>query len=117
MNHLTLYIGIRYFGGSENVEPFDIKIIIDGNEVSYGKYPSSFSLKKPDQIIINLREGTHTLLVDSQTTDPNKFETTFEMPEGELFADLSYDYYPNDHVNYQKRGFYFETQKSDFGWR
>lgn len=117
MSNLTLYIGVRYFGGDGGVGPFDMVISIDGKEVANGNYPTTLTTRKPDQINIPLMAGQHTLHVKSNRAEPHEFTTTFTMEDREQFAQINYDYYPKDHVNYEKRGFNFEIQSDDFGWR
>ena len=115
--YLKLYIGVRYFGGNEGVGPFDMEVKIDDKIVANDNFPTTKQTRSPDNISIELSRGTHTLSVKSNRADPQEFTTTFEMGDKEQFAQINYDYYPKDHVNYEKRGFNFEIQSDDFGWR
>lgn len=115
--NLKLYIGVRYFGGNEGVGSFDMEVKIDDKVVANGHFPTAFTLRSPDHINVQLSKGTHTISVKSSKADPQEFITTFEIGDKEQYAQINYDYYPKDHVNYDRRGFYFEIQSDDFGWR
>lgn len=116
-SYLKLYIGVRYFGGNEGVGLFDMEVKIDDKIVANDNFPTAKQTRSPDNISIELSRGTHTLSVKSNKADPQEFTTTFEMGDKEQYSQINYDYYPKDHVNYEKRGFNFEIQSDDFGWR
>ena len=109
---LRLYVGIRYFRGSESAGTFDVEVDIDGTRVTDGRMFPTPSRKSPDAFTIPLAKGRHRLMARS-TKAGLAFKTEFKIAKDAHFATLDLDYYPKDHES----AFSFQIQERDFGWK
>lgn len=111
---LKLYVGVRFFSGTE-VGPFDIRVLLDGQVIADGAFPSSFDLKSPDSVSFFVPKGRHVL--EAATKKGNAtFRHEFTVA-GSTYALLDYNHYPRGHPSGEKSGFTFESQGGDYGWR
>jgi hypothetical protein len=120
---LRLYVGIRYFRGSENAGTFDVEVDIDGTRVTDGRMFPTPSRKATDDFTIPPARGSHRLRARSKKANL-AFETEFEIAKDAHFATLDLDYYPKDHEHSRKghphdqeSAFSFQIQEKDFGWK
>lgn len=104
-----LYIGVAYRNGQTEL-PLAIKVLVDGNLVADGSFPSRLDLKKPDPVQLKITPGKHTL--EAQVAGEEvPFRKTFSLSPGasDLYLNLTYD---------TADGFLFVSQEDkDFGWR